>query len=167
MTIANLLWKLLAALMLWPVLAVTAGWIASIGKPYSQADYFLLAVVLGGIGALCEVVYLFVHWWQGQPGHGMAVWAGACCGVLAFSMMVVVMTVSEHEPYRFYDAHNLKLLAFLSGAGAGIAWLLGRLFRMQRRAGGSKRDQCDPDDGEDIHSYVSAEIGGADSHDDD
>jgi hypothetical protein len=75
------------------------------------------------------------------------------------------MMVVEVDPYSAYDASYPKLLAFLSGVGAGIAWLLGRLFRMQRRAGRSKRGQCDPGGAEDIHSYVSAGIGGTDNHD--
>jgi peptidoglycan/LPS O-acetylase OafA/YrhL len=162
MRIPNLMAKVLAALLLWPILAISLGIMVTTGTGYIYADFVLISFLLGGVGALCQIVYLLIDWWRAQSGRGIAIWAGALCGATTFSLSTIVV---EKLLYFPQDAHQLKLLAFLTAAGAGIALLLRLLFRLLTpRAGDSGGQQRGKNTGGDVHPYVSTGLAGSAEH---
>jgi hypothetical protein len=145
MTKAGLLWKVLVALVLWPFLMVLLGLLVSFDSPQGKVAFFLASLVLGALGAVCQVAYNVADWLLQRPARRLAVSGGAACGLAAWPLTFLVF---DHRLMLPQDLYQFALLAYLVAAGAGIAWLL--RLRLRGSPGGSE---------EDVHPYISVGIG--------
>jgi uncharacterized membrane protein YeaQ/YmgE (transglycosylase-associated protein family) len=151
------MWKVIVALILWPLLAIVPGILAAAAHAPRTTECLVAFLLLGIVGALCQAGYFVTAWSNGLPGRGLTGQAGAWCGLAAFALACLMFALHWYVPT---NPLRFALAASLLVAGACIAWLLNWLFRPPGDGGGRSGRGARGDEGPDFDDL--GDFGGAD-----